>query len=473
MSSSFFLVSEKNKKFLSHKSGKITYEWDVTQEQLWYTDENENIGAYGTRLMISDDSGNHSTSYARLMAQSSIDSSRGYLKNMRLVSIGNGLYKVSNGGFVADVTDEGGMIRTLDTEYGDFVPAIFRKSSPDTFLGCVHWDAAYHTTTNPSFVEEGLGIIKDMGFGVAKVKVNNPRETYRGRVPETEDEKDIIQVIEKVFKNSISSFSTIILSVWSTFEWDESYFLDMDEEELAEKLAMEHEFFYNLTRYLESNFTNKTFVLQNWESDWKFESVLDDFNATKKVSAWVFARQLGVSEGRNPNPTRYTTKVVHAFEVNKVASRSSTSATAIVLPRVDVDLVSYSMYETHEDGVLSDSLDFIQGKMRSPTDYMRKMRMMDERFSKRVYLGEFGTGYGSEDTRISKNKDVLVNAISWGCPFVLYWQLFENEWDYSTGGNPGRGLYLPKNPSSVVEGSETHYPVEKTNIAKWFEEILA
>lgn len=460
MNAPFFLVATKNKLFLSHVGHSVIYKWSVSPEQLWYENDDGYIGAYGTDLMLIDP--DHQIGTSRLMSKIQFDNLHpsGYTgkpKLQRSASTGNGLWKLHGPQMYSvegastvvhgDDDDHGKEVRTVGSA-GPFA-AVFRKIYAHDFLGCVHWDAAYHTTSNPNFVEEGLQAIESLGFGIAKVKVNKPSETYKGRVPD-HDPASIVDTIEKVFKNSLSSFHTIILSVWSTFHWDESYFLDLEGDELEEHLEKEYKFFKHLTQYLEGAFENKTIVLQNWESDWKFNDIKDNEDAMDKVIRWIRARQRGVSEGRSRHIRPRSTKVLHALEVNKVQEKRSNNITELVLKHVDVDLVSYSMYEIHENGVLSQSLDFIADRMNEPSRYMTQLAQIDERFTKRVYLGEYGTG--DED----KNNDILVNAISWGCPFALYWQVFEN-------------LFLPVQNG---EGQEGPVNVRKTDVGEWFRSLL-
>lgn len=469
MNAPFFLVSTKNKLFLSHVYGSgVIYRWDVSPEQLWYVNDNGYIGAYGTDLMLVD--ADHQYGTSELMPKNQFDNlySSGYTGKPKLYKVGPQKYKVRGQQCIVpnETDDHDKQTRTCVNEIDGGV--VFRKIYVHDFLGCVHWDAAYHTTSNPNFVEEGLQAIELLGFGIAKVKVNKPSETYRGRVP-YHDPTSIEDTIEKVFKNSLSSFHTIILSVWSTFDGDESYFLDLEDKDLEDQLSKEYEFFFRLTQYLESTFENKTIVLQNWESDWKFESILDNKNAMNRVIRWIRSRQRGVSEGRSSKLRPHSTKVLHALEVNKVEQRSLMNFSSLVLPNVDVDLVSYSMYEKHGHGVLSRSLDYIQALMTEPSRYMQQLARMDERFVKRVYLGEYGTGHKDH---VDKNKDILVNAISWGCPFALYWQVFENEWEYDSGINPGRGLLLPVQNEDVVEGMVDPVDVRKTDVGELFTSLL-
>lgn len=455
LTSPFFLVSVETKKFLSHDSNSVSTKWDVSPDQLWY---GRNLYPdLGSRIPL-EIIARRGGSYLYLMDSPGgkylNDSRNGKDYQVHLFKIGPNAYHLKGASYRRD--RDTGEVYTVYPHSGYHDDTVFRKIYAKDFFGCVHWNADYHTTSNPSFVQEGLQAIEQLGFGVAKVKINDPTFEFRGRVP-NHDSRDIVNTIERVFKNNLSSFHTIILCIWSDVHWDQSYFLNLEGQELQEQLSLEYQFFHHLTQYLERTFTNKTIILQNWESDWKFDGpytpkYLDDPRAVTKIKSWFFARQGGVSSGRNPNPRADSTKVLHAIEVNKVVDGMRTGSrnmTSLVVPNVDFDLVSYSMYEPHENGILSQSLGHIENLMTEPSDYMKKLAEIDERFVKRVYLGEYGTPRTPHTNQVRENIGVLVNAMSWGCPLALYWQVFENEWK-ENGDHPARGLLLPVHPENVV-----------------------
>ena len=476
---SFFLVST-TKLFLSHEDGfngsDVKFQSHLLGDQLWYEDENGYIGAHNTDLMLVD----HHDQPSLVSKDDFHNLPQG---KTRLEKVGPQQYVVHGAHYIKD------NIEGQAESQAESQAAVFRKVYAREFLGCIHWSgAAYHTTGNPSFVREGLQAIEQLGFGIVKVKLNQPRGNYRGRVPDHVP-SSIRSTIENVFDDNFEPFHTIIFSVWSTNEWShlnppeenkhDRYFLDIEGDELEDQLMEESLFFLNLTQYLENRFENKTIVLQNRESDRIFADILDNQAQMQKVIRWMRARQTGISRGRKSPPLAgNSTKVLHAIEVNNVEERLDNSFCTKVLPNIGVDLVSYSMHERHEQGFLFTSLDYIEGLMKPPSRYMEQLARIDERFSRRVYLGEYGKGDldHSDNLRLhaTYNQDILVNAISWGCPFALYWQIFENEWRYEDGQNPGRGLYLPNDADDVHEFPEPLTPVtvQKTQTAKWLSLLL-
>lgn len=480
----FLLVSVNTKRFISSGDDRgtgVVYKWDVSPNELWDEDSNSMLVHHNAGKMLISEQHHGSATCEKLFDNLSGVRSDNIedFPQARLEPAGDGLYSIrGTHSYVAELLDSD-RVQTFNNASVDADIAVFRKVDVHDTIGCVHWGAAYRSTDLSNFVEEGLRYVRNIGFGVAKVKVSNPLSAYRGRVP-PHDESSAIDIMEKVFKDQIQSFHTVVLSVWSDFsKEDESYFLRLDGSELLSALERERSFFFDFTRYLEQNYVDKTFILQNWEGDWKFESVIQDVDQVQKLLAWVKARQTGVSDARCSLPRRGVSRVLHAFEVNKVVGgvgdASKKNATTEIVSEVQLDLVSYSCYEDHRHGALADTLNFIEAKLDvlGTSDYMLELKKIDARFNKRVFLGEFGEPENNGQGSISENTDILVNAFSWGCPLVVYWSILENEWDFQSGINPGRGLYLPISPELVESGEDAPVvDVKLSNVGLWFRSLL-
>jgi len=85
-----------------------------------------------------------------------------------------------------------------------------------------------------------------------------------------------------------------------------------------------------------------------------------------------------------------------------------------------LDLVSYSAWDGQDDPkTLRAALDFIASKMPDSRPFG----------DKNVYVGEFGkpeNEFGQKKVRATVQGVVEV-AVDWGCPYVVYWQLYCNE----------------------------------------------
>ncbi len=142
---------------------------------------------------------------------------------------------------------------------------------------------------------------------------------------------------------------------------------------------------------------------------------------------WLNARQAGVNQARQ-EVGQQGVHVYHAAEVNLVVQSMRTGFPNLVnkvLPHTPVDLVSYSAWDSatehyRDPNVLRDALDFIAGQ-RPGQCRLRQTR--------NVYLGEFGMPENvySLDKIQTAIPNAVRTALDWGCPYIVYWQLYCNE----------------------------------------------
>ena len=68
--------------------------------------------------------------------------------------------------------------------------------------------------------------------------------------------------------------------------------------------------------------------------------------------------------------------------------------------------------------------------------------------SKNVYIGEFGIPENEHGTTTSQTstRRTVQEALAWGCPYVVYWQLYDNECERGKSDAPGDcpGFWLIK-----------------------------
>jgi len=205
-------------------------------------------------------------------------------------------------------------------------------------------------------------------------------------------------------------------------------------------LWAETEEMYELVRYLLKTYsgTGKTFYLGHWEGDWMLRGSGNTKDEDKVTPAkiqhmidWLNARQRAIDEAKRDTP-HSGVEVYHYTEVNlvKLAMQGKKTMTRDVLPQVTVDFVSYSCYDTQKSPEqLKTALDFIESKL-SPKPGIA---------GKRVFIGEYGFPIApAEQDRLARQ--VMRAGLEWGCPFVLYWEMYNNEIDKSTGAQ--RGFWL-------------------------------
>ena len=176
--------------------------------------------------------------------------------------------------------------------------------------------------------------------------------------------------------------------------------------------------------------TNKTFYIGHWEGDWHLrpdlkvdsdETVTAD--ALQGMADWLNTRQKAVDDAKRNTP-HHGVQVYHYTTANHVTLLSMAGRPSVsnnVLPRTDVDYVSYSTYDSLADipNHLPKALDYIESKL-PPKPVIP---------GKRVFIGEYGfpARHVPEDERDRRSRQVIRIGLEWGCPFILCWQMYNNE----------------------------------------------
>jgi hypothetical protein len=176
--------------------------------------------------------------------------------------------------------------------------------------------------------------------------------------------------------------------------------------------------------------TGKTFFLGHWEGDWHLRPDLKG-DSDKGVTAqslqgmtdWLNARQRAVDDAKRDTP-HHGVQVHHYTEANlvtMVAMAGRPSVASSVVPATNVDYVSYSTYDSLDDipKHLPRALDYIESKLRPKPGIS----------GKRVFIGEYGFAarHIPEAERDRRARQVMRIGLRWGCPFVLCWQMYNNE----------------------------------------------
>lgn len=293
-------------------------------------------------------------------------------------------------------------------------------------IGVTHVAGKYHVTDKP-FLPEGADEILSLGSRVIKLYLTLPPERnypFNSRWPKVDtlvelaDTPDFREVFQK-------PFTTYILTTYAVGRPDHYWKDGITDAEARE----EAEQFYRLARYLLTTYrdSRKTFVLQHWEGDWAIRGSFDpkvdpSERAVEGMIGWLNARQKGVERARS-ELAGANVRVFHAAEVNLVniaLEEGRPTVTDQVLPRTRVDLVSYSAWDTRGDPSL----------LRSALDYIaRHMPDRDPFGARNVYIGEFGlpeNDFPLPDVKRAV-RNTVDTALDWGCPYVVYWQLYCNE----------------------------------------------
>ena len=305
-------------------------------------------------------------------------------------------------------------------------------------LGATHMDGQYCFTTEP-YIIEGAKKLNELGYGILKLwfeKADGNAKGYKynsdWKLSKTMTLKELAQhpYFKEVFDMPFKVFALNI---------NEGFANASTEDQTQTLNRIENEF-YDLTVYLLTKYKERdvTFILEMWEGDWtlrggtqpsaKWKEVgvpADALVRVKNMIDWVIARQKGVDRARN-EIVNSKCKVYNAVEVNKVydGMEGIPSITTNVLPKVKVDMVSWSSYDGKSpDGLkMFKGIDYIRQHL-TPTSYMKGKKV--------VFIGEIGEPENiNNQTRESIREfwDVMMGVyLAQDIPYIIHWELFCNE----------------------------------------------
>lgn len=307
----------------------------------------------------------------------------------------------------------------------DESPQVEMPRSPREVLGVTHVAGTYHLTEK-NFLVEGVDQIETLGVKVIKLYLTVPprQYPYNATWPDLKTLVDLANTpaYREVFGRE---FSTFILTTYSVGHGDHYWVRGITDSQAAD----EERQFYGLAKHLLTEYrgTGKSFVLQHWEGDWAVRAGFDRKEdptpqAFRGMIRWLNARQAGVDRARR-EIGEHGVRVFHAAEVNLVRigmEEGRPTVTDRVLPSTHLDLVSYSAWDTQGDPKL----------FRQALDYIAQ-HMPDKGLlgNRNVYVGEFGAPQNEWPQAKAQwvVSTVIDTAMDWGCPYIVYWQLYCNE----------------------------------------------
>jgi hypothetical protein len=218
----------------------------------------------------------------------------------------------------------------------------------------------------------------------------------------------------------------------------------------------EHREIYEFATHLLKTYrgSGKIFHLGHWEGDgWLRGTVAAENDvkvtaeAAQGMADWLNTRQRAVDDAKRDTPPDGV-QVWHYTEVNHVrlAMQGRPALVNRVLPKTTVDLVSYSCYDTQADPrMLKAALTYIETQLPPKPGLT----------GRRVFLGEYGFPkvHHTPDEQARRSRAVMTAGIEWGCPLILYWELYNNEVD-ATGKQ--RGFWLIDDQGVKQPVYETH-----------------
>ena len=269
-------------------------------------------------------------------------------------------------------------------------------------VGTQHFGPAYTFTQEPPVIE-GAREIARLGSRILKVSTPPPDQ--------------LTQLIGMPF--------THYLLWWrSSNRWTSGMTEEMRRQEYDATLAFAKQL---LSR---PDAAGKTFLLGHWEGDWyllpdKRRDIHVPALAAEGMVDWLNVRQRAIEDARRAVPGSRA-RVYQYAEVNRVRDAMVGGKRRMVdqvLPRADVDLVSYSAY---------DSQQLPAAEVRATLDYInRQLRPKAGLPAKRVFIGECGLSWvacGSDPAAHERrNREILGKFLSWRPAMILYWQVYNNE----------------------------------------------
>lgn len=209
---------------------------------------------------------------------------------------------------------------------------------------------------------------------------------------------------------------------------------------------------YDFTTHLLKRYSGsgKTFYLGNWEGDWHMLREIYDYNldpapeAIRGTIQWFNLREKAVADARRDTP-HDGVKVYFYVELNHVRKAMDHDRPTIVnrvLPHIRTDFVSWSSYDVTKPAAV---LGGEEGRalVFKALDYIEAHLPKSDITGRRVFIGEYGfelASFKDADLQRKYTASIMKWALEWGCPFVLYWELYCNEVEPATGGS--RGYWL-------------------------------
>jgi hypothetical protein len=318
-------------------------------------------------------------------------------------------------------------------------------------LGTQAIGGRYQFTEKPALIE-AAEVIRDMG--ATTIKFALPSDRFNADVRTITDLVSRDPVYRQVLDMPFAHFQ-----MWVNAHAEGAWSKGLKPAQVIEEYRHVHDLAAHLLRTYSG--TGKAFYLGHWEGDNMLRGDIGKKGNAKMADSvraqgfidWLKTRQQAVNDAKRDTPHQ-DVQVWHYTEVNhptiSLLENRPTLANR-VLPFVPVDFVSYSAYDSQSDPMLlRDTFDYLQARLEPKPGIS----------GKRVFIGEYGFWTQKEgkpqNTPQEQNQrslEVIRIALDWGCPFILYWQLYNNETD-ADGSH--RGFWMIDDKGVKQPVYETH-----------------
>jgi hypothetical protein len=345
----------------------------------------------------------------------------------------------------------------------------------------------YKFTDKTMLVETAIEI-KNMGSNLLKFSMNPRYATENYGLPKNDN------------ITSLTKLATLEPSVKEVLDMDFKFyhiwaygFSQYTEEPIGEKddtaqikfingFSKEHEDalyneLYEFTTYLLKTYngSGKIFYLGNWEGDWHLRS---DYDRNKPANPktiegmikWGKIRQKAIDDAKK-EVAHNDVEVYHYIEVNLVQKALDDPEAKVVANSivnvVNPDYVSYSSYDATnpyktEEKMrknLHKSLDYLESQL-SPKNGLPQ--------GKRVWIGEYGNPSANHDDKTQNLRSIwtIKASLEWGTPFILYWEMYNNEINSNTGEQVGYWLITDEGKKQPIWYTHNNFYKESQNFIK-------
>jgi len=312
--------------------------------------------------------------------------------------------------------------------------------------------AKYKFTTETNLVETAKAI-REMGSNVIKMSMG-PRYWWENYdIPQDQKIKSLSDLANEKSMKQVLNMNFKYYQIWA-YEFSqytpEPAGQKKDENQIQfinglsdyDSIRCYHEV-YDLAAHLLKTYsgTGKVFYLGNWEGDWHLRWDYDrnkpaNPKTIEGMTRWFRVRQKAIDDAKRNTPHN-DVSMFYYLEVNlsDLAVAGKECVTNSILPYVNPDYVSFSSYtatnppttEVEMEKTLTEHLNYIESRIKPKAGIP----------GKRLFIGEYGWPeigtYSNEPTvrtpeQVNERaKWVMKTALKWGCPFVLWWEMYNNE----------------------------------------------
>nr|WP_294899153.1 hypothetical protein [uncultured Pedobacter sp.] len=313
---------------------------------------------------------------------------------------------------------------------------LFVEREPYNFVLGTHAISGSYQFTNSNSLIEQAQKVREMGSNILKISLAKNSTKIYG-INEAIPSKTTLDLFSNNAPYKIAcdlDFKYIFLWVHTLTNVDwKSNISATDEKVLYDEM-------YNFATYLLNRYNNsgKTFLIGNWEGDWLLNA---NYDATATPSAtilnnmtkWFQIRQKAIDDAKAASTSK-NVYMYHYIEANlvKKGMNGQPCVAQSVIPNVNVDLISYSSYESLQGNTynikksdLTAAFNYLESKLKPKPSLP---------FSRRVFIGEYGYQADASQPatlqqQFDKSKEIMKIALELNIPFALHWQMYNNEYD--------------------------------------------